>query len=61
MIEIKEHILQRNANQRITNNLTKEIINKAQLLLETPFAGQKDPFLEFKNQDFRYLILKIIN
>ena len=57
LIEIKEYFTE-NASPRIANRLVKEIINKAQLLLETPFAGQKDPFLEFKNQDFRYLIFK---
>ena len=53
LIEIKEYFTE-NASPRIANRLVKEIINKAQLLL----AGQKDPFLEFKNQDFRYLIFK---
>ncbi len=57
LIEIKEYFTE-NTSTRIANRLVKEIINKAQLLLETPFAGQKDPFLEFKNQDFRYLIFK---
>ena len=51
LIEIKEYFTE-NTSPRIANRLVKEIINKAQLLLETPFAGQKDPFLEFKNQDF---------
>ena len=53
LIEIKEYFTE-NTSPRIANRLVKEIINKAQLL----FAGQKDPFLEFKNQDFRYLIFK---
>ena len=53
LIEIKEYFTE-NTSPRIANRLVKEIINKAQLLL----AVQKDPFLEFKNQDFRYLIFK---
>jgi plasmid stabilization system protein ParE len=51
LIEIKEYFTE-NASPRIANRLVKEIINKAQLLLETPFAGQKIRFLNLKIKIF---------
>lgn len=57
LAEIKKYFTE-NASIEIANRLVNGIVSKSQLLLKSPFAGQKDPFLEFKNQDFRYLIYK---
>lgn len=46
------------ASLKIANKILKSIIDKSKKLVDNPFLGQKDPFLEFKNEDFRYLVYK---
>lgn len=40
------------------NKLVSSIIQKADILIESPFIGQVDPFITHRVWEYRYLVLK---
>lgn len=46
------------ASLKVAKKIILGIISKTKNLIDNPFQGQKDLFLEFKNEDFRYLVYK---